>query len=163
MITKEFLLEIFNYDSKNGGLYWKNPSSFRVKKGDRAGCIDDLGYRRITIKPYRYREHQLIWLIEHGFLPKLQIDHIDGNKSNNHINNLREVSNKQNSENRNFNKNNKLRVKGVYLFRNKYCACIQNNYKRYHLGVYKTLEDAQAAYINASKKMHTHNLFANQT
>ena len=160
MVTKDFLLQIFHYDNDQCCFYWKKPTSFRVKKGDRAGYIDELGYRRISINNIRYREHQLVWLIERGSLSILQIDHIDGNKLNNHINNLREVTNKQNSENKSINKNNTSGIKGVYFdkARSKWHACITNNYKNYSLGRFKTIEEAKNAYIYAAKKMHTHNL-----
>jgi hypothetical protein len=99
---------------KDGELYWK----IKVPRSN-AG---DLVRYRTTIKNSKrafifysyYYLHRLIFLMHHGYLPKL-IDHIDGNPSNNRIENLRAATVSQNGCNRNAAKKNKLGIKGLYL------------------------------------------------
>ena len=81
--------------------------------------------------------------------PKLQIDHIDGNKINNHINNLRVVNRQQNQW-------NQTKAKGyIYLQKlNKYRSQIGVDYKLIYLGFYDTEEEAHQAYLNAKLIYH---------
>jgi D-Tyr-tRNAtyr deacylase len=78
---------------------------------------------------------------------KPQVDHIDNNRLNNKISNLRWVTNSENSMNKSLSKDNTSGVKGVFYFsqRNKYIAQIKHNYKYHHLGYFNTLEEAKEA------------------
>ena len=79
---------------------------------------------------------------------KIYVDHIDGNKLNNNINNLRIVNHQQNC----FNRTN---AKGYYIMpNNKYKACIGTNYKLKYLGTYDTEEEARQAYLQAKIMYH---------
>lgn len=90
LITYEQASELLEY--RDGALFWK-VSMGRAKAGDRAGSFNkSTGYRVIRVSGKRYKEHRLVWLLCKGEHPKNQIDHIDRNKTNNRIENLRDVS-----------------------------------------------------------------------
>lgn len=104
----------------------------------------------------KLKAHHAAWIIYYGNGPKWQIDHIDRNPENNSIENLREANNSQNNSNKAAQKNNKLGIKGVSFRkdRGKYQALICANGVRKNLGMFNTAEEAAAAYLHASKKMH---------
>ena len=111
-LTKNFLLDVLDYIPETGMLLQKKKRP-KVKVGSIAGVVTPRGYRYIQLNGRKYAAHRLVWFIEYGCFPSLFIDHIDGNKLNNHISNLREVTIKQNNENRGAQKNNKIGIKGV--------------------------------------------------
>ena len=124
------------FDYKNGSLYRKN--------GKKAGYLNKQGYVIVKIKSKPYKEHRLVFLMHYGYLPKI-IDHIDGNKSNNNIYNLREASNKQNIQNSKLRKDNKSGIKGVYWYpsRNKWLVQLRIDTKIKHFGYYESIEVAK--------------------
>lgn len=95
-LTQNYLKELFDY--RNGNLYWKVRKSYRIKIGDIGGYVRKDGYRHVGIDDKDYKSHRLIFLYHHGYLPK-SLDHIDGNKSNNDIDNLRCATNQENAMN----------------------------------------------------------------
>jgi len=101
------------------------------------------GYLRIMVNRKHYLAHRLAWLYVYGYMPTI-IDHIDGNKTNNKLSNLREVSSLENQRNLTLAKNNTSGVTGVSFSksRNKWEAKIQVNGKTIHLGRFIELEDA---------------------
>jgi HNH endonuclease len=148
MLDSNFVNEILEY--KDGSLYWKKTKLRSTKKaGDIAGCIGTLGYRRIKINKKTYREHRLIFLMHHNYLPKY-VDHIDGNILNNKIENLREATAQQNSANQKIAINNTSGHKGIYFNKNNkkrpWKACIRFESKLYYLGSFYIKEKAIEAY-----------------
>jgi hypothetical protein len=143
-LTAEQLHEIFEY--RDGDLYWK-PS--------KAGAIAGGGYYQTGIQGKYFKNHRLIFLMHHGYLPDL-IDHIDGNRLNNKIENLRPATRSQNLFNSMKSKSNKSGVKGVSWRESmkKYRARLYANKKTYELGHFEKLEDAEKAIIEARKKHH---------
>ena len=119
--------------------------------GKEAGSINDLGYRRVTFKwndkKSHWLQHRIVWAVHYGQWPTKNIDHIDGNKANNAIKNLREVTHQKNMKNRGIQKNNTSGHIGVGWdkFTSKWVAQIQNNGNRILLGRYINIEDAIAA------------------
>jgi hypothetical protein len=109
MITKELLELLFNY--KDGHLYWKNTFS-RIKTGQMAGSPSTRGYWVVGIRQKRYKLHRLIFMMHHGFMPKY-VDHIDGNTSNNKIENLRTATAAQNAYNAKKPQNNTSGLKNI--------------------------------------------------
>ena len=105
------LKEKFTYIE--GVLYWKIRPSNNVNIGDVAGNSRADGYREVKIETVKYLLHRVIFFMNHGYLPEF-IDHIDGDKSNNKIENLRECTNGQNQHNRVIGINNKSGSKGVH-------------------------------------------------
>ena len=96
MINQATLKDLFNY--KDGELYWKKKTCLKVVIGKPLGSKEFTGYKICGINGKSYRLHRLIFLYHHGYLPK-EIDHIDGCKSNNKIENLREATKSQNMRN----------------------------------------------------------------
>ena len=149
--SQKKLQELFDY--RDGELYWKERIGTSIDLSKPAGYIGNDGYRAIQIEGKLYKAHRLIWKYHCGKDPKEFIDHIDGNKSNNNIKNLREATRQQNSFNKITQKNNKLGIKGVSKHRNKYAARIIINGKKKHLGMFFTIEEARLAREEAEKKL----------
>jgi len=127
MITQKRLKELFLYDENTGLLTWKiNRGTARA--GSIAGHKSLNGYLRTSADGKRYLNHRIIWCMIHGYIPENGLDHIDRDKLNNRIDNLREVSQTCNMRNRGMNCNNTSGVKGVYLRKktNKWYAMIRS-------------------------------------
>ncbi|EFL9654207.1 HNH endonuclease [Escherichia coli] len=134
--------EIFEYDGIN--LLWKIKPCNSVNIGDVAGYYDN-GYNWVVYKGAKYGVHRIIWEMHNGPIPKgYQIDHIDHNRSNNNINNLRCVKPKTNYRNRSINKNNKSGCTGVGWFKpkNKWRAIISVDGHCIYLGLFDDIKDA---------------------
>jgi len=96
MVTQKQIAELLYY--KNGHLFWRS-NSRNTKANVQAGGFDSEGYIQISIDKRKYREHRLIFCLFHGYFPKM-IDHINGKKSDNKIENLRECDKSLNALNR---------------------------------------------------------------
>ena len=122
---------------------------------------DNCGYKRLMVNGKAKYAHVLIWEFVHGTIPDgMVIDHKNGNKKDNRINNLRLVTHKQNSENRlKPNKNSKSGIKGVFYCNTHKCwkAAIYSKRKRYNLGTFSTKDDAAKAYALAAANVHSCN------
>ena len=153
--TYERVREVFAYDPETATVTWLVATSNRVKVGDRAGSLNNGGdgYRRICIDGRGYLEHRLIWRWMTGSWPAAQIDHINGDRSDNRWANLREATNAQNLANRGANKNNTSGFKGVSRFRQRWQASITKDGRQIH-SVYDTPEAAHAAYVAAANELH---------
>ena len=146
LISKESLHEIFIYDS--GVLRFK-------KTKLPVGHIDRKGYIRTKIKGVAYLVHRIVFMMHHGYMPK-QVDHIDGNRQNNLIENLREASSFENSWNRKNRLSNSSGVKGVDFFKpkQKWRARCMVKGKSIHVGYFYTLESASEAIKLARAQAH---------
>ena len=150
--SQKKLQELFDY--RDGELYWKERiSRYSIDLSKPAGFIGYGGYRSIRIEGKDYRAHRLVWKYHYGKDPKEFIDHIDGNRSNNNMENLREATRQQNNFNKATHKNNELGIKGVRKDRNKYRALIMINGKSKNLGVFNTIEEARLAREEAENKL----------
>jgi hypothetical protein len=140
---------LFNY--KDGVLIWKVKNT----KGKVAGSLKPHGYIVVEIDNKNIMAHWIVWAMHYGHFEG-QIDHIDGNRSNNKIENLRVVTQFQNQWNRKISSNNKIGVKGVRLRKdsNKYEPRITIKKKRIILGSYDDLELAELVMIMAREKYH---------
>jgi hypothetical protein len=144
----ELLQELFWYDASAGQLRWRARLSNRVKIGSVAGTRRDDGYYKIRIHGVFYYSHRIIWYMHTGEDPgEAQIDHIDGDKSNGRIENLRLASNGQNMSNVGPRSNNTSGHLGVTWDTSKglWKAAIGKNGKTIHLGRFRSAEDAAAA------------------
>lgn len=156
MLTQDYLKSIFSYDPEIGIFRWEIKPARNVEIGDIAGSKNKHGYILIKIKKKHYYAHRLAWLYVHGIFPENKIDHIDRDKANNKIQNLREVTAQQNAFNRNSNKNSTSKYIGVHwCSRNKrYVSKITCNGKIKCLGYFINETDAYSAYLIAKKQLH---------
>jgi hypothetical protein len=156
LLTQKELQEMLNYDANTGIFTWKIRPCRAVKAGDIAGCTEKrIGYITIGIKKVIHKAHRLAWLYVYGEWPKGLIDHINGNKADNCIANLRDVSAGGNSQNiRKPNRRNKSGFMGVIWYQNKWRASMSVNGKSKWLGDYSTPEEAHQVYIEAKRKYH---------
>jgi hypothetical protein len=91
-INSTELKEIINYDRKTGVFLWKIDRGYRIKKGTIAGTVTEAGFVNIGINRKVYKGHELAWLYEYGSFPIERIKHINGNTSDNRIENLEHAS-----------------------------------------------------------------------
>lgn len=152
ILTQEYLHSVFTY--LDGKLYWKNAFHSSLKN-QRAGSVDKKGYRRVTINGKEYREHRLIYAMHNNAVPD-QIDHIDGNKANNLIENLRPTDARQNQYNRRLSKANTSGVKNVHWSKTnqKWIVAFKINGKDHRIGAFDDLEVAKIAAVEARTRFH---------
>lgn len=112
MLTREEIDEAFEYDNTIGQLRWKYHHITR-KIGTIAGNVGNRGYRRVYYKGKFRNCHRMIWLLIYGYEPNI-IDHIDHNKDNNFISNLRDVNTSINQQNQLYSKKQGSKIPGVY-------------------------------------------------
>jgi hypothetical protein len=150
MITQAELKNLFDY--VDGQLVAKTDSNKR-KAGNALRSITGKGYLSGRINGRTYRVHRLVFLYFHGFMPP-QIDHIDGNRQNNQIENLRKATSAQNNQNRVA--TGATKIKGVVWHKQskKWVASICINRKSVHLGSFEKIEDAAKVATDARKKLH---------
>lgn len=156
MITQQELKELFSYSEETGLFTRLVRISRRGKTGDIAGCVGSNGYVNIGIKKKYYFAHRLAWLYFYGEFPKKNIDHINGNPTDNRISNLREATFEENSRNVGITKRNNSGFKGVYFVkkRKKWASRCSLNKKEVYLGSFNTAEDAAKAYQEFAIKHH---------
>lgn len=167
---QQYLMECFNYDPNIGILYWKERPlyHFKNKRGMNiwnvkfpnkiAGAVNGGGYKSIKIDFVSYLSHRIIWKMYYGLEPPDIIDHVDGDPSNNKINNLREATLEENSRNKpRLDERNKSGYTGVYARLTAkgnvvWRALIKVDKKNKHLGTFKTIEEAVTAREIAAKE-----------
>lgn len=149
MITQSELKDILHYDQGTGVFTW-------IKNSIVAGTVEKKGYIAIKINRKSYKAHRLAWLYIYGNFPKEQIDHLNGIKNDNCINNLREATASENMLNRKQFKNSSAEFKGISFHKKqqKWTAKIQINKQRIWLGSFYSASEAAIAYKNAAIKLH---------
>lgn len=142
------------YDPETGLLYWIKRPMWAVQVGDVAGSKHHSGYVYIKLSGKPYAAHRLAWLLSYGHWPTGEIDHINRDRSDNRIKNLRAVNRQQNQQNRVENKNNTSGRSGVSFDKTKgrWKAYIILHRKYCHLGYYDSYERAVTAREAAEKK-----------
>jgi hypothetical protein len=156
VLSRSIVLEMLSYSPETGRFVWLKRPSTRRKAGDEAGTVSPESYRKIGIAGTIVPAHMLAWLIVHNEWPNGQIDHINGDRLDNRICNLRVVTQQQNALNRVLYKNNSSGFKGVHwnARRDKWCAQIRCERVRHHLGYFAEFEAAAKAYEAASARIH---------
>lgn len=145
----EELKEYFKYEPSTGKLFWNKRPSNRVVIDSEVGNYNDQGYKVCRFKGKALRVHRIVWAVSKGEHPTEFIDHINGDKGDNRLTNLRVVSNAENLQNM---KNSK----GYTYHRklNKWMAQIVVNKEYKYLGVFNTEHEAHEAYLKAKKELH---------
>lgn len=166
--TPEQLRELLRYEPNTGKLFWKERPLSMFSTGrhcnvwnaryrdKEAFTATDEGYKQGTIFYKRYKAHRVAWAIHYGEWPNGQIDHVNRNRSDNRIVNMRIATNAQNQWNVAVRKESAIGFKGVVKSRggNGWYARISVNGVRKNLGYFFDPEDAHAAYCKAAKKYH---------
>lgn len=151
-ITYERLIEILDYDPETGIFTWKVDKSLRAKKGSVAGCNIE-GYISIGIDGKNYRASILAWLYTYKKYPEHKITHIDKNRKNNKIKNLRGKTKQGYIKKPKLKKDNKSGVNGIFFEerRNKWVAQIMVKRKNIYLGSFdkNNKDEAVKARYNA--------------
>lgn len=151
-ITSEYLKVHLDYNPGTGEFRWKSIRPGR-KAGKSAGAVVWPGYVKIKLDDHLYFAHRLAWLYANGEWPDGLIDHIDGNKANNAISNLRIVTSAQNAARRETIRT-KSPARGVFPHGPGFVVRIHHAGKRYYLGYHSTLDAAKDAYAEAAKRIH---------
>ena len=149
------LRRLLAYDPITGSLHWR-VDRCRVRAGDLAGQPHPRGYWTVTANQGRYLAHRLAWAIHYGSWPERHIDHINGNKLDNSIANLRLASVAENARNGRMRRTNTSGFKGVSYIAatGRWRATIMVDGKQRWLGTHPTPEAAHAAYAVAAHQMH---------
>lgn len=172
-ISPETLRELIDYDPATGAMTWRERPESMFKEGPRrihgwlrwnrhragrpAGCIDSGGYLAIRVLGTIKVGHRVAWAIHYGAYPKNQIDHINGDRSDNRIVNLRDVPPVLNSRNRSYKRQPKYGHLGIKKYRGKWAASIGvAGQATRHLGQYDTLDEAIEARKAAEKLLGYH-------
>lgn len=154
MITQEKLKSILHYDPETGLWTWLVTRGRLAKKGQRAGFISAERYWIIKVSGKSYKGHRLAWFYMTGRWPPFDTDHIDLCRSNNVWSNLREATRAQNQMNGPIRADNTSGVKGAHWHKRDrvWLASIAAEGRKIHLGTFRRVEDAHAAYAAAAVK-----------
>lgn len=151
-LTQAYLREILDYNSETGIFTWRVKIG-NIKIGQLAGFTHNkIPYHQIKVRQKLYLAHRLAWLWVYGEFPNGYLDHIDMNRSNNRIDNLRIATNSQNQGNIKLWKTNTSGYRGVHWCRKtgKWRAGIRINSHLHCLGSFNTREEAAEAYNKAA-------------
>jgi hypothetical protein len=155
--TIEEAASILRYEQDTGIFYWKINAGRKKVAGLPAGYKNKKGYLVISINNKEYRAHRLAWLLGKGQDPlEMQVDHINGIKSDNRLSNLRLATNSQNACNRGTSSRNTSGFKGVSYSRKRkaWKVDVRVNGTGRHIGCFATPELAHMAYCKAAAELH---------
>ena len=150
--TLKMFKEYFEYD--NGFLIWKKRSGTRGLTGTRAGKLRKDGYFDVGLKGKYYLVHRIVYALHYGILPEA-VDHVNRNRSDNRIENLRSSDFCKNAWNSTISKSNSTGVKGVRLtYNGKFEARVAVKGNTIQVGTFRTLEEASEALDTIRQKEH---------
>lgn len=157
-LTREKAMENFDYDPETGNLYHaKDKNGGEIPKGSLAGFVSQSGYRTVKINSVGYPAHHVAWLIYYGEYCTEQMDHINCDREDNRICNLRLSTHSENSQNQTLKSSNTSGVKGVsycpYGRKKAYRAQINVN-KQVYKQDFLTLEEAEAWLFVLRTELH---------
>lgn len=141
----------FYYDSETGLLYKRNTKNVSI------GYKNPKGYIQFTFKSQTFLVHRIIWIYTYGDIPEnIEIDHINGNRSDNKIENLRLATKSENIQNSKIRKDNISKVKGIgwHEQSQKWQARITLNHSRITLGLFSSIEEAKRVIETERKRLH---------
>jgi hypothetical protein len=153
-LTRDQLLDRLNYDQQSGAFTWRNAKSRPDLEGKKAGYVDAQGYVRIQLRGVDFAAHRLAWFYMTGNWPQ-EIDHINGERSDNRWQNLREADRLINTQNR-VTKASSSGYVGVSRYNKSgmWKAQIAVNRQKFFLGSFADPKDAHDAYLKAKADMH---------
>lgn len=159
-VSIDMLRNLIRYEPDTGEMFWRERPSSMFKdgfysadtlarswnsrySGKKCGCGDTGGYLRVSVHDRLFLAHRIAWAITYGEWPDEDIDHINGDRSDNRLRNLRTVTKAQNQRNQKKFRNNTSGVCGVYFIKSskKWVAQIAGH----HIGTYNTRGDAAKA------------------
>lgn len=164
------LRELLDYDPSSGVLTWRKRDQHWFKSrrdceawntryaGKPANSLHKFGYVIVRLFGRSYKGHRIAYAMHHGCWPTLQIDHINGDKADNRISNLREVDNQTNAMNTKTHRHNTSGVSGVYWHKRdrKWIARIGTTKAGSFIGAFKSFDDAVAARKQAEQDLGYH-------
>ena len=151
------LEEVLRYEPETGHLYWTVVRWRKIRPGDKAGCCSKSGYIGIRYKMKNYPAHRIAWYLHTKQDPgALQIDHINGNPSDNRIANLRLATPGQNAKNTRKKPGTASKYKGAswHARTGKWQSQIKVDGHNMHLGCFDTDYEAHLAYCKAAAVLH---------
>lgn len=149
LLTREYLKLILQYNEITGDFTWLKKGR-GISYGKIAGSVDKgTGYKYIRINGKNWAAHRLAWLYIYGVWPKNQIDHINQNRLDNRVENLRDVTIRENAHNRVY-YNNRDNLIGAYFnkCKNKWESSITIDNKKHYIGSYNNKISANEAYLS---------------
>lgn len=152
------LHELLEYNPETGIVKWRVSRIGQVKAGDVVSTLSVYGYLIVGVDQVRMPVHRVAWAMHTGAWPLLEIDHINGIRSDNRIVNLRELEHGLNAQNlHRAQRNNKSGFLGVCLVNGKWKAQITVNKQARHIGLFDTPEKAHEAYLSVKRACHEAN------
>ena len=153
-LTRGRLMELLEVYPESGHFVWKTWRGGTAHAGTLAGCANSSGYLLIKIDGHYYLNHRLMWLYVHGCWPENDLDHVNLDKLDNRIKNLREATRSQNVSNGRVRCDSESQRRGVRKIGNRFMARITKQGVREYLGCYGTAEEAHEQYALAAKRLH---------
>lgn len=155
MPSIERLRELLAYDPLTGVLTWRVSRVGRVRAGDAVQCKRPDGYIKVCVDQVQMRAHRAAWAIHHGEWPAGEIDHINGDRADNRIANLRDLPRGLNQQNvRAAQTNNRSGYLGVCLVHGKWRAGVSHGGRFIQVGKYDSPEEAHEAYVQKKRELH---------
>lgn len=156
-LTAEVAREWFDYNAETGLIVWKRKPKAKVRMGDVVGNLNRHGYRCLKFKGQQYLAHRLAWLLQTGSWPEGDIDHMNGNRSDNRFVNLRDVPRAENTQNTRAAKSSNKSSGLLGVSRKgetRWVSSIWAKGRRHHLGTFNTPEEAHAMYLKKKRELH---------
>lgn len=152
--AEERLRDALRYDAHTGEFTWAKKISSKIVVGSVAGSHLNSGYNSIVVNKKRYLSHRLAWWFIHGYWPDCDVDHINQDKRDNRIENLRLATRSQNMINCGLKTNNTSGVRGVYWSKRKqrWIARIMKDRKHIWIGTFTDLASAEEAMKEGYKR-----------
>lgn len=155
-LTAERVRELLHYDPETGVLTWACDGYHNTyRAGEVAGRLAASGYVIVKVAQRRYRAHRVAWALHYGKWPDYEIDHINGVRTDNRIENLRDVPRQVNAQNI---VRSKVTVKnpyqGITPGKRSWTAQISFKGRTHRIGSFPTAEEAHQAYLAAKRRLH---------